>query len=168
MLPIVFTVGYFLSTLKLTTAVSRFSSQESLFDNRDDVFEKGWQTFQDNVWLGHGLDKYEWTDPKYWDKPELMLQPHNAYLALLIMYGLLFGAPLILSILYLPIKTFKTAYKSTDPFVVFCYLLVIILIIKGFSESLLVGVNDYLTVLFWIASGVILVNHSSKLKTTAI
>jgi O-antigen ligase len=150
----------FSSSLGFITSIDRLSSQESLFDSRDLVFEIGMQTFQDNIWFGHGLDKYAWTDPKYWDYPELMLPPHSTYLGILIMYGIIIGIPLILVLLWFPMKTFKTAYKSSDRFVVFCYILVVIILIKGYSESLIIGLNEFASLLFWFAIGVVAYNHS--------
>ena len=150
----------FSSSLGFITSIDRLSSVENLFDSRNLVFEIGMQTFQDNILFGHGLDKYAWTNPKYWDYPELMLGPHNAYLGILIMYGIIIGIPLILVLIWFPIKTFKSAYKSSDRFIVFCYTLIITVLIKGYSESLIIGLNEFTSLLFWFAIGVVAYNHS--------
>ena len=150
----------FSSSLGFITSIDRLSSTENLFDSRTLVFEIGMQTFQDNIWFGHGLDKYAWTDPKYWAYPELMMSPHSAYLGILIMYGIVIGIPLILVLLWFPIKTFKSAYKSSDRYVVFCYIFVVIILIKGYSESLIIGLNEFASLLFWFAIGVVAYNHS--------
>ena len=157
-------VVQFSSSLNYSTGINRLESNERTFESRDQVFENGIKTFQDNIWTGHGLDKYCWTDPKYWDSPELALQPHNTYLGILIMYGLFFGVVLILLILKTVFKTFKSSFRNSDTFVSFCNNSVVLILIKGFSESLIIGVNEFTSLLFWFALGVMAYNFSFLTK----
>lgn len=157
-------VVQFSSSLNYSTGINRLESNERTFESRDQVFENGIKTFQDNIWTGHGLDKYCWTDPKYWDSPELALQPHNTYLGILIMYGLFFGVVLILLILKTVLKTFKSSFRNSDTFVSFCNNSVVLILIKGFSESLIIGVNEFTSLLFWFALGVMAYNFSFLTK----
>jgi O-antigen ligase len=148
-------VAYFSSNLGYITSIDRLTSNERVFESRDEVYDIGLKTVEDNLWLGHGLDKYGWTNPKYWDFPELALGPHNTYLSIAIMYGLIFGIVFLIIVLKYLIITFKMSFRSNDPFVRFCYILVLIVLINGFFETLIVALNEFITLLFWFAIGCI-------------
>lgn len=148
-------VVYFSSNFGYITSVDRLGSKERVFQTRDEVYDAGLKTIEDNIWLGNGLDKYGWTNPKYWDVPELALGPHNTYLSIVIMYGILFGVVFLIIVLSFVIKTFKKSFRSNDSFVRFCYLIVLIVLINGFFETLIVGLNEFITLLFWFAVGCI-------------
>ena len=158
-------VAYFSSNLGYVTSLNRLNSKEKTFDTREEVYGAGIKTIQDNIWLGHGLDKYGWTNPVYWDYPELALGPHSAYLAVAIMYGIFFGIVFIFLILKFLIKTFKKSFRSGDYFIRFCYLIILILLINGFFETLIVGLNEFITLLFWFAVGCVGYNFDYKRKT---
>lgn len=137
------------------TSIDRLLSKEKAFETRQDVFEMGLKTFHDAFFVGHGIDKYEWTDPKYWSVGEAALGPHNTYLSIAIMYGIVFGIIFTLILLSFLVKAIKTNLKTTDVFVKFCALIVVLAFINGFFESLIVGVNEFFTILFWFAVGVL-------------
>ena len=141
--------------LGYTTSIDRLLSKENVFETRNEVFEIGVQTFNDAFWTGHGLDKYGWTDPSYWPSPELALGPHNTYLSIGIMYGAIFGFIFIFLLLIQLVKAIKIFFKNKSPFVKFSALMIILCIINGFFESLIVGVNEFITVLFWFSIGVV-------------
>lgn len=146
-------VAYFSSSLGYVTSIDRFFSNESTFETRNEVYGAGIKTIQEQIILGHGLDKYNWTNPIYWDYPELALGPHNTYLAVAIMYGVLFGFVFIIFILKFAIKTFKKSFRSDDYFIRFCYFIILIMLVNGFFETLIVGLNEFITLLFWFAVG---------------
>ena len=146
-------VAYFSSNLGYVTSLERLNSEEKTFETRDEVYGAGLQTIQEHLILGHGLDKYNWTNPIYWEYPEFALGPHNAYLAVAIMYGLLFGSVFIIIIFRFLIKTFKKSFRSDDYFIRFCHFIILILLINGFFETLIVGLNEFITLLFWFAVG---------------
>ena len=151
--------AYFSSNLGYITSLDRLNSKERTFETRDEVFDMGIKTIQENIWLGHGLDKYNWTNPRLWDNPELALGPHNTYLAVTIMYGVLFGFVFLIIILKFVIKTFKTSFRSDDYFIRFCYFITLIFLVNGFFEALLLGINEFVTLLFWFAIGCIAYNY---------
>lgn len=156
--------GVFLLTPKLnyTTSIDRLLSKESAFETRNEVFEIGLLTFDDSFWTGHGIDKYGWTDPKYWSSPEEMLGPHNTYLSIGIMYGVIFGSIFIFLLLIQVIKSLRIFLNKHSSFVKFSALIVILSVINGFFESLIVGVNEFVSVLFWFAVGVVSYSLSTR------
>jgi hypothetical protein len=148
--------------LGYTTSVDRLMSKERAFETRDEVFEIGLLTFHDSFWIGHGLDKYGWTDPKYWPSAELALGPHSTYLSIGIMYGVVFGTLFILLLFRFLIKSLKLFYRFDNPFLKFCVLVIVLCLVNGFFESLIVAVNEFITLLFWFAAGIICFYGSNK------
>ncbi len=71
------------------------------------------------------------------------------------MYGLIFGIVFLIIVLKYLVRTFKTGFRSNDPFVRFCYILILIVLINGFFETLIVALNEFITLLFWFAIGCI-------------
>ncbi|MDP2067940.1 MAG: O-antigen ligase family protein [Lutibacter sp.] len=166
-------IAYFSSNLGYITSIDRLNSKEGAFETREEVYDIGLKTAQDNIWLGHGLDKYGWTNPMYWDYPELALGPHNTYLSIVIMYGVVFGFVFLISILKFVFKTFKMSFRSDDYFIRFCYFIVLIVLVNGIFETLIVGLNEFITLLFWFAVGcigynfIILSKNNSKKVTVS-
>lgn len=147
----------FLVTPKLgfTTSIDRLMSSEKTFETRNEVFEIGILTIKDAFFQGHGIDKYGWTNPKYWPKPEDALGPHSTYLSIGIMYGIIFGSLFLLILLSILMKAIKSYFKFKDVFVKFCVLIIVLTFINGFFESLIIAVNEFITILFWFAVGVL-------------
>jgi O-antigen ligase len=145
--------AYFSSNLGYITSLDRLNSNERTFVTRDEVYANGIKTIQENIFLGHGLDKYNWTNPIYWDSPELALGPHNAYLAAVIMYGIFFAFAFVLFILFFVVKTFKKSFRNNDYFIRFNYFILLIFLVNSFFETLIMGINEFVTVLFWFAVG---------------
>lgn len=148
-------VIYFSSNFGYITSIDRLTSNEKVFGTRDEVYDAGLKTIEDNIWVGHGLDKYGWTSPKYWDAPELAMGPHSTYLSIAIMYGVLFGTIFLLVLLNFIVKTFKKSFRSNDSFIRFCYFIILIVMVNGFFETLIVALNEFITLLFWLAVGCI-------------
>ena len=141
--------------LGYTTGIERLLSNEGSFSTRDKVFEIGLQTLNDSYFVGHGIDKYAWTNPKYWPSTEDALGPHNTYLSIGIMYGAINGTLFILMLLAVLVKALISYFKIRDEFVRFCALIILLTFVNGFFESLIVGINEFITVLFWFAVGVL-------------
>lgn len=142
----------FASSLGFTTAIDRLEKSNA-FDTREDTFEKGLQTINDSFWTGHGLDKYAWTDPKYWGVNEAALGPHNAYFSTIIMYGAVFGGLFLFLLLLLLIKNLHIYFKYSDSFVTFCAIMILLIYVNALFESLIVGINEFITLIFWFALG---------------
>ena len=140
------------SSLGFTTAIYRLGNTNA-FDTREDTFEKGLQTINDSFWIGHGLDKYAWTDPKYWAVNEAPLGPHNGYFSVIIMYGAIFGALFFLLLLLILLKNVRIYLKHTDIFIKFCTIMSLLTFVNAFFESLIVGINEFITVIFWFSVG---------------
>ena len=137
------------------TGINRLLNEKNTFEDRDNVYKAGLLTFYDAFYWGHGLDKYGWSNPKYFLNPELALGPHNAYLATGIMYGVVFGSFFLASVLRFIIKARKIALKYGDQFVKFTYYLLLLVLVNAFFESLMVGINEFINLLFWFFIGIV-------------
>lgn len=152
-----------LSKIGFNTAFDRITNSDNIFEDRNEVYEKGLLTLKDKFWFGNGLDKYAWTNSIFWDNPELAMGPHNAYLSIGIMYGIIFGTLFILAIFLFTVKNYRISIRNEDGFIKFSYYLIILTLILAFFESLIIGVNELLTIMFWFAIGVISF-HRYKIK----
>lgn len=137
-----------------TTGIDRLFGAEGVFDTRDDAYRNGLLTFYEDFWTGHGLEKYSWTNAKYYSDPSLALGPHNAYLGSAIMYGVVFGSVFLLLLLKFFIQVRSITSKKVDVFVKFGYYFLLLVLINGLFETLIVGVNEFMTILFWFFIGV--------------
>ena len=75
---------------------------------------------------------------------------HNGYLAILIQYGLLFGAIFLLILLKKSVSLvlyFNTVNHSSQ---IYIFIVVFTLLAANF-ESLITGINEFMTVLFWFS-----------------
>lgn len=143
----------FAPKLGYLTSIDRLTSNEGLFDSRDQVYVLGLLTLNDAFYTGSGIDKYAWTDPKYWPNEESSMGPHNTYISIGIMYGVIFGSIFLIILLSFLFKAKRSWIKFKNPFIRFCALIVFLTLVNGFSESLIVGVNEFITILFWFAVG---------------
>lgn len=157
-------VAYFSSDFGYITTIDRLSSEEDVFETRNEVYAIGLETIKDNMWVGNGLDKYGWTNPKYWDSPELALGPHNTYLSVAIMYGVVFGFVFLIIVSYFMVQKFRESIRNDDHFIRFCYIVAILVFVDGFFETLIVAINEFLTLLFWFFVGCIGYNFSLSKK----
>jgi len=141
-----------ISNFGYITSIDRLASKEGAFDTREEVYKNGMLTFEDSMVFGHGLDKYGWSNPKYFAVPEDALGPHNTYIAIGIMYGLFFG---IIFLIILSVFLFqKKNLKKADEFHKFSYYFLCLIMVIGFFETLIVGVNETVSLLFWFFIGV--------------
>lgn len=140
----------------------RLTSQTSLFETRDATFEAGIRTLQGKIWLGYGSHKYDWTDPAYWPSGSVAYGPHNAYLSLLIMYGSIIGGLWLAILAYFFFQAVRLLMKGGKGLDSYAALIVIIILFSGLSESVIVGVNEFATSLFWFSLVVLLNQLSNK------
>lgn len=162
---LVFVLAAFVaSKFGFTTGIDRLLGVEGAFDTRDDAFRNGMLTLFEQFWHGHGLERYCYTNPIYYDEPELALGPHNAYIAIGIMYGVAFGSVLILLLLRFLFQVRSSALKSKDSFIRFGYYFMVLVVINGFFEVLIVGLNEFMTITFWFFIGVTAICYSSNKK----
>ncbi len=137
------------------TGIERLLTEKNTFQDRDNVYKAGLLTFYDAFYWGSGLDKYGWSNPKYFQNPGLALGPHNGYIATGIMYGVVFGSLFLASLLRFIIKARRTVLKRGDQFVKFTYYLLLLVIVNAFFETLIVGINEFITLLFWFFIGMV-------------
>lgn len=155
---------FVVSNLGYSTSIDRLMSKEGTFETRDEVYKNGMHTFMDNMTFGHGLDKYGWSNPKYFEFPEYALGPHNTYISIGIMYGIIFGSIFLFLLMLFLLLTRAKVLRTGDKFVLFSYYFMVLIMIIGFFETLIVGVNETVTLLFWFSLGVVAYEYSSKSK----
>ncbi|PWV56529.1 O-antigen ligase [Chitinophaga sp. S165] len=136
------------SSNAIARMVSSISGKESMFSNRDHAYTWGIKTFLDELMGGHGLARYGWTDPKF-SSANIVSNPHNGYLGLGIMMGILFAGIFVLMMfwnyaIYL-IDFFKHKKEEMRTY----FFIVTSILIAAFVESYLVGINELMTSLFW-------------------
>lgn len=155
LVPLLLLLPYFLpyfgdmnSSNAITRMVSSFSGKESMFSNRENVFASGLRTFEDELMRGHGLARYGWTDPRL-SGGNIKSNPHNGYLGLGIMMGVVFAGIFILTLFWncvvYTIDFFKNKKEGQRSYL----FIVISILITAFVESYLIGINELMTSLFW-------------------
>jgi O-antigen ligase len=130
-----------------TISVSRFSSQ-SLFNDRLLQYKYAYETLMQKPFFGFGLDKYAFINPELTE--ENLHGAHNGYLAILVQYGFLFGL-LVLSIIFSKSFSFlNKRYLKNSETKFYVYLVTYTLVASAY-ETLLTGINEFQTILFWLA-----------------
>ena len=123
-----------------------------MFNDRLLQYEYAIASIKNNLFLGYGLDKYSFIDktlvPIFLQ--EKIVGAHNGYLALLTQYGILFGGLVIYLIFrqsYMLILFFRNSSENEK-----VYLFIIIYtLITTLYETLLTGINEFNTILFWLS-----------------
>lgn len=140
-----------ITSVNLETSLNRFSEQ-SILNDRLLQFEYAIKSIESKMYVGAGLDKYSYIDKSLVPKHlrSQIIGAHNGYLSILTQYGVLFGGIILLIILsksyqlYFTFKRFKT-YERIYLFIILYTLLAAI------YESLMTGINEFNTILFWLA-----------------
>ena len=114
--------------------------------DRIDQWSESLDNINDELLTGYGLSVYE----GYLDDNESYGGAHNSYLSILMLYGVILGSLMILTIL---VKSFSLFNFFKDrPSDVRIYLcIVMITLFASISETLITGINEFLTILFWIS-----------------
>ena len=146
--------GYFiLLNLKLDTSVNRFASQ-GLLNDRLLQYQYAYETVLQKPFFGFGLDKYAYINPEivpYYLSSHI-ISAHNSYLAILVQYGFVFGLFILGIIFYQTIRFFLKVDKN-DPGQLFYLYIIIYAIVASFYETLITGINEFHTILFWFSFG---------------
>ena len=141
----------FLVSTDLNTSINRISSQ-SIFNDRTLQFELALKSINDQLIKGHGLSNYSGI-------PEIVLAEeydgiivtaHNGYLSLFIQYGIIFGTLVLFIILRKSLEVFNF-FKLDEGHIKFYLFLVIYTLISANVESLITGINEFHTILFWFS-----------------
>jgi len=138
-------------TIQLDTSVNRFADQ-SLFNDRLLQYEYSYETLIQKPFFGYGLDKYSYIDkslvPSYLKGK--IIGAHNGYLAILVQYGFVFSF-LVLGIIFRQSFSFVTkAHLKNKENISYIYIVVYTLI-AAIYETLMTGINEFQTILFWLA-----------------
>ncbi len=130
------------------------TGKESMFSNRDHAYTYGIKTFMDEIFMGHGLARYGWTDPIF-SAEGLRGNPHNGYLSLGIMMGVVFGLVFIVILLRYYVVYLFDFFSHRKEYLRTYFFIATSVILNTFVESYLVGINELVTSLFWYSMAVI-------------
>jgi len=140
-----------LITIQLDTSVNRFAEQ-SLFNDRLLQYQYAYSTLIQKPFFGFGLDKYAFISPEIvpYSLRGHIISAHNGYLAILVQYGFVFGF-LILGIIFRESFSFFNKNTFKNPENKFYIYLVAYTLIATVYETLITGINEFHTILFWFA-----------------
>jgi hypothetical protein len=136
------------SSNAISRMVSSISGKESMFSNRDHAYTWGLRTFLDELMRGHGLARYGWTDPRF-SSGNIVSNPHNGYLGLGIMMGVLFAGIFVLVLFWNCAVYLIDFFRNKNEEMRTYFFIVTSILITAFVESYLVGINELMTSLFW-------------------
>ena len=143
---------FIISSTNLQTSFNRFSSQDILND-RTDQFNFAVNNLEKEFWFGYGLSEYSGL-PSNVDVPEeyqgLLIASHNGYLSIFLQYGIIFGFFIILIIMRKSLMLSSYFIRKEQKDNIFLFIVIITLIASMF-ETLLTGINEFHTILFWFS-----------------
>ena len=141
-----------ISNIDLDTSINRLSNQ-TLFNDRIEQFSFAIHNIKQNLLLGYGLNEYSGL-PSSVNIPKnlkgLFMGAHNGYLSILIQYGIIFGGLVILIIFKKSLEIIRFYFGKNDYEQIYLFLIVYTLIAANF-ESLITGINEFHTILFWFS-----------------
>ena len=147
-----FILLFLISSIDLNTSFNRFSSQDILND-RTDQFNFAVNNLEKEFWFGYGLSEYSGL-PSNVDVPEeyqgLLIASHNGYLSIFLQYGIIFGCFIILIIMRKSLMLSSYFIRKEQKDNIFLFIVILTLIASMF-ETLLTGINEFHTILFWFS-----------------
>ena len=147
-----FILLFLISSIDLNTSFNRFSSQDILND-RTDQFNFAVNNLEKELWFGYGLSEYSGL-PSNVDVPEeyqgLLIASHNGYLSIFLQYGIIFGFFIILIIMRKSLMLSSYFIRKEQKDNIFLFIVILTLIASMF-ETLLTGINEFHTILFWFS-----------------
>jgi len=148
-------ISFIIISINLDTSLNRFASQ-SLFNDRILQYHYAYQTLVNKPLFGYGLDKYAFIDmslvPTY--LKHTIMGAHNGYLAILAQCGILFGGIFLFIILKKSLQVFLY-FKSRKSFERAFLFIIIYTLLASFFETLMTGINEFNTILFWISLSIL-------------
>jgi O-antigen ligase len=155
-----------IAAVQLDTSVNRFADQ-GLFNDRLLQYQYAYSTLSQKPFFGFGLDKYAFINPEI--IPDSLrghiMSAHNGYLAILVQYGVVFGF-LILGIIFRKAFLFFNKATFINPENRVYIYLVGYTLISAVYETLITGINEFQTILFWFALAFL--SYSKFRKANAI
>ena len=148
-------ISFIIISINLDTSLNRFASQ-SLFNDRILQYHYAYQTLVNKPLFGYGLDKYAFIDmslvPTY--LKHTIMGAHNGYLAILAQCGILFGGIFLFIVLKKSLQVFLY-FKSRKSFERAFLFIIIYTLLASFFETLMTGINEFNTILFWISLSIL-------------
>ena len=149
--------------LNFDTSLNRFGAN-SLLNDRWIQFYYAFETFLQKPYSGWGLDKYAFIDksiiPYY--LRGVIIGAHNGYLAILVQYGALFSI-LIFYIIFSKSYALLNYFRKTRVGYTAVYSFLILYALLGsIYESLMTGINEFHTILFWFSLAILSYSKISK------
>ena len=139
------------SSINLDTSLNRFVEQ-SMFNDRILQYEYALLSIKNRLFIGYGLDKYAYINRLL--VPVLLkgkiVGAHNAYLAILTQYGVIFGGAILYVILRRSYNLLLFFKAKLDYQRVYLFIIIYTLI-ASLYETLITGINEFHTILFWFA-----------------
>ena len=137
------------------SGVNRLISQD-IFSNRILAFEYAYKTFKSKWLTGYGLANYAYINQDLISAEHegIDIGAHNGYLALLVQYGLFFASSFFM-ILFTSLFSIISFVKSNwyNKHIQFFSFILIFTLLNGFVETMITGINDFQTCLFWLSFG---------------
>ncbi|MBJ10078.1 MAG: hypothetical protein CMP66_01285 [Flavobacteriales bacterium] len=137
------------------SGANRLITQE-IFSNRMLTFEYAFKTFKSKWLYGYGLSNYAYinNDLISAEHEGIDIGAHNGYLALLVQYGLLFAISFFI-ILFTSLFSIFTFVKSNwnSKHIQFFSFILIFTLLNCFVETMITGINDFQTCMFWLSFG---------------
>jgi O-antigen ligase len=148
---IAFAFAFTISSINLDTSLNRFVEQ-SMFNDRILQYEYAILSIKHKLFIGYGLDKYAYINRSL--VPVFLkgkiIGAHNGYLAILTQYGIIFGGLMLYIIFQQSYKLIAFFRNSLDYERVYVFIIIYTLI-ASLYETLLTGINEFQTILFWFA-----------------
>lgn len=140
-----------ISSINLDTSLNRFADQ-SLFNDRLMQYQYAWLSIKEKLFFGYGLDKYAYINKSLVPKhlKGLIISSHNGYLAILTQYGLMLGGVVLLITINKSIQLFSFFKNRSGNERVYLFI-VIYALFSSIYETLLTGINEFHTILFWLS-----------------
>tara|TARA_B100000900_G_scaffold413048_1_gene436119 strand:+ start:31 stop:1176 length:1146 start_codon:yes stop_codon:yes gene_type:complete len=137
------------------SGVNRLISQD-IFANRILTFEYAYKTFKSKWLTGYGLANYAYINQDLIsvEHEGIGIGAHNGYLALLVQYGLLFASSFFIIFIISLFSIFSFVKSNWDnKKIQFFSFIIIFTLLNGFVETMITGINDFQTCMFWLAFG---------------
>lgn len=147
---------YFISDFLGTgSSTSRLVSAD-IISNRVLEFKYAYETFQSKWLTGYGLSHYAYIDQSLIgvEHEHLHIGAHNGYLAVMVQYGLIFATTFFIFLFKYLFSIFKyVRHHWQNNKVKFLSFIILFTLINGFVETMMTGINDFQTCLFWLSFG---------------
>lgn len=146
----------FVLNLNFDTSLNRLGTQ-SLLSDRTLQYQYAIETFFQKPISGWGLDKYAFINTRllpshYIDQ---IVGAHNGYLAILVQYGMLFSIFIFYIIFSKSFTVIKYFNKDKIGYTAIYSFLIIYTLLASIYESLMTGINEFHTMLFWFSLAIL-------------